>query len=241
MPGFCIYAGELVEQQRLTEVLKDYESKKTKRAGDRSYELLEKIIYFTVKENKTIQFTYQWDEIRTHNFRGEIQYTIRTYYLNARIVTYNSHLYFMVENKRNAKTVLNKLAKILYKSTERILTAHIVSDVIKDIEIEDSSRVENEWYKKVSSRDMAVGIYGLLDEKQEDGKRGSSEVHNTFKNREKTASIYLSESTGARVYISAKKSSVTLRGIEGANISLDDVEKYISNNVLPEIVIESTS
>ena len=147
----------------------------------------------------------------------------------------------MVENKRNAKTVLNKLAKILYESTKRILTARIVSDVIKDIEIKDSSRVENEWYKKVSSKDTAIGIYGLLDEKQKDGKRGSSQVHDAFKTREKTASIYLSESTVARVYISAKKSSVTLRGVEGTNISLDNVEKYISDNVLSKIVIESAN
>ncbi len=220
--------------------MKNHKQTKTKKAGNQSQELLEEIKYFVIKENGTIQFVYQWDEIRTHNYRGNIEYTVRTYYLNARIVTYNNHLYFMVENKRNAKTVLNKLARILYKSTERILIARIVSDVIKDIEIEDSFRVENEWYKKVSSKDTAVGIYGLLDEKQKDGKRGSSEYHDTFKNREKTASIYLSESTGARVYISAKKSSVTLRGIEGTNISLDNVEKYISDNVLPEIVVEST-
>ena len=110
----------------------------------------------------------------------------------------------------------------------------------KELELKDSEKVENKWFKRVSSLDKAVGIYGELDTKNADGTRGQSEVNRTFRKRDQTASRYVSHSNGARVYISASKSSVTLRPIGDSRVGLDDVEQYIRNMILPGIVVDSS-
>jgi hypothetical protein len=188
---------------------------------------------------------YSWDEPLAYNYRGITKHVAKTSNLNVRIITSNSYLYFLVEKHiqhTKSKDVLVDISTVIYSSEERIMNAYIVSDLIKELEIQDSNKVENKWFRAVSSLDKAVGIYGDLDTRNSDGTRGQSEVNRTFRNREQTASRFLSRSrSGVRVYISAKKSSITLRPIGEARVGLDDVEQYIRNFVLPRIQIDSGS
>lgn len=240
MPGFCIYAGELINQLKLIELLQSYETQSEIMLAGNSYQLLDKILNFSINSEGTIKFDYQWDEPQKYNYRGETKYLVRTYYLHTRIVLID-HLYILLEKRYGYKNVSIKLSQMLYASPNRILTAYILSDLIKDIELRDSSLVENEWFEKVSSKDQAVGVYGKLNEIRDDGSRGYSELHERFMNRDRTASRFLSMSREARIYISAKKSSVTLRGLNGADISLNDVEIYIRDFILPRVIIRSSS
>jgi len=212
---------------------------------DGSLELLSEISAFSVRQDGVIQFMYSWDEPLAYNYRGAKKHVAKTSNLNVRIIASNSYLYFLVEKHiqyTKSKDVLMDISTIIYSSDERIMNAYIVSDLIKDLEIQDSNKVENKWFRSVSSLDKAVGIYGELDTRNSDGTRGQSEVNRTFRNREQTASRFLSRSrSGVRVYISANKSSITLRPIGEARVGLDDVEQYIRSFILPRIQIDSGS
>lgn len=187
---------------------------------------------------------YSWDEPLHYNYRGTIKHAAKTSSLNVRIITGGSHLYFLVEKDtkyNKSKDVLVDISGVIYTSEERIMNAYIVSSLIKELEARDSDRVENKWFRAVSSLDKAVGIYGELDTRNADGTRGQSEVNRTFRNRDQTASRFISRSNGGRVYISASKSSVTIRPIGNSRVSLDDVEQYIRDMILPGIVVDSSS
>ena len=243
MPGFCIYAGELKSQASLVNLLQDYEDIKYITFNDENIELLSKISNMIVRPDGVIQFMYSWDEPLHYDYRGTIKHTARTSSLNVRIITGRSHLYFLVEKDtkyNKSKKVLVDISKVIYTSEERIMNAYIVSSLIKELELKNSEKMENKWFKRVSSLDKAVGIYGELDTKNADGTRGQSEVNRTFRKRDQTASRYVSHSNGARVYISASKSSVTLRPIGDSRVGLDDVEQYIRNMILPGIVVDSS-
>lgn len=241
MPGFCIYAGELISQPTLANLLRDYEQIDPITIEDEPLDQLRKVAGFNIRPDGTIQFMYQWDEPLSYNHRGETKRVIRTFNLNVRIITWDRSLYFLVEKDAKSKQVLVELAKIIYNSTERILNASIASDLIKDIELRDAYKAENKWFRATSSLDKAVGLFGDLYVKNADGTHGQSEANRAFRNREQTASRFLSQSrTEVRVYVSAKKSSVTLKSKTETNVGLDDVEQYIRNFVLPGMVIESS-
>ena len=243
MPGFCIYAGEMVNQPTLTEMLQNHTRSASISFGAETLDLLSRVTDFSLRPDGVMQFMYQWDEPLSYNYRGRIEHVVRTFNLNVRIVTGDHHLYFLVEKDvkyGKSRDVMIELAKIIYNSTRRILNAYIVSDLIKQIEGQDSMKLETEWFRAVSSLDKAIGIFGELDTRNDDGTRGLSETHRRYKNREKTASTFLSYSkNGVRVYISANKSSVTLKAPSEVNVSLNDVEQYVRALILPKIVVES--
>lgn len=205
--------------------------------------MLSEISNFSVRQDGVIQFMYSWDEPLTYNYRGTTKHVAKTSNLNVRIITSDTYLYFLVEKHiqyTKSKDVLVDISTVIYNPDERIMNAYIISDLIKEIEVQDSNKVENKWFRAVSSLDKSVGIYGELDTRNSDGSRGQSEVNRTFRNREQTASRFLSRSrSDVRVYISANKSSVTLRPIGEARVGLDDVEQYIRNFILPRIQIDS--
>lgn len=241
MPGFCIYAGELINQSTLTNLLQNYEQIDPITIEDETLDQLHKVSGFNIRQDGTMQFIYQWDEPLSYNHRGETRRVIRTFNLNVRIITGDHSLYFLVEKDVKSKQVLVELSKIIYNSTERILNASIASDLIKSIELRDAQKSENKWFRATSSLDKAVGLFGDLEIKNADGTHGESEANRAFRNREQTASRFLSQSrTEVRVYISANKSSVTLKSKTEINVGLDDVERYIRNFVLPGLIIESS-
>jgi hypothetical protein len=202
--------------------------------------LLSEITNFLVRQDGVIQFMYSWDEPLHYNYRGVIKHVAKTSNLNVRIITSDDHLYFLVEKAvkyNKSKDVLIEISKMIYSSEERIMNAYIVSDLIKELEAQDSEKIENKWFRAVSSLDKAIGIYGDLDTRNTDGTRGLSEVNRRFRNREQTATRFLSRTQAdVRVYISAKKSSVTLRPVGEARVGLDDVEQYVRSMILPRIV-----
>jgi len=223
--------------------LQNYEHKKPIAFDDGDLELLYKITGFSIRNDGVIQFRYQWDEPLHYNHHGTTKHVAKTSHLNVRIITGDHNLYFLVEKDvihANSKKVLSDISGIIYNPEERLMNAYIVSDLIKNLELQDSDKVENKWFKSTSTFDKAVGIYGELDVRKADGSRGQSEANRTFSTRDQTATQFLSRSLpGTRIYISAKKSSVTIRAGTDIRIGLDGVEYYIRDNILPHIVLES--
>jgi len=186
---------------------------------------------------------YQWDEPMQYNYHGTAKHVAKTSYLNVRIIINgDQNLYFLVEKDARSNNVLINISGIIYSSEERVMNASIVSDLIKSIEKQDSDKVENKWFRATSALDKAVGLYGELSVRKADGKYGESVANKTFSKREQTATRFISRSLiGARIYISAKKSSVTIRSTGKSDIGLNEVESYIRDMILPSIVLELSS
>lgn len=242
--GFCIFAGELINQPTLTGLLQNHQEIHSIVFGTESLELLQKVTSFSLRQDGSIQFLYQWDEPLSYNYRGETRHVVRTFNFSIRIITGEHYLYFLVEKYADiskSREAMVRLSKLIYGPTQRILNAYIDSDLIKQIEGQDSQKVEVVWFRGVSSLDKAVGLFGELDIRREDGTRGHSEEHRRLKNREQTSSQFLSYSRpNVRIYISANKNSVSLRAPRDANIGLNDVEQYIRHKILPRIIVASS-
>jgi len=142
----------------LGNLLQDHRVTKPAAFDDGNLELLSEITNFSVRHDGVIQFMYSWDEPLSYNYRGSIKHVAKTSNINVRIITSDNHLYFLVEKDvkyNKSKDVLVEISKIIYNSEERMMNAYIVSDLIKELEAQDSEKIENKWFRAVSSLDKS--------------------------------------------------------------------------------------
>lgn len=230
MAGFYIYAGALVSETDLQNKLSNYSQNKSV-AFEGSTVLKDNVDSFQIKQDGSIMFNYYWDERIPYIFRGETKYRDQTFYLNTRIIRMNGRMFYLIQKFGRPNYMVGKLSEIIYGESKKIAPANITSDVIKQIENEDFRVIMGEFFTEINDRDHAIGAYGTLRTKEENGSTSSSEVHETFENNPKHYSSFTSLSTGFIVYVSGKKASLTLKGTEDYNA----VESYIKNFILPKI------
>jgi hypothetical protein len=242
MPGFSIYSGESKSQEDLKNLLKEYENTTTLEIGGEQKDFLDKINDYKPRSNGDISFIYQSDGSVPYIYHGEQKYYMTTYYIDVRIIT-REKLYFLIQRNRfdKADLISSKLSRRIYESLKEILPYEISSDLIKVIENKDSLTIRKVYFSGVNARDRSIGLIGTLGRKQGEGKHDYSEVHNTFKDGEKSFSEFVSYSRGARVLISGKKSSLTLMRLGNNTPSLDDAEFYIKEYILPAVASTSIS
>jgi hypothetical protein len=230
MAGFYIYTGALVSETDLRTKLSNYSQNKSV-AFEGSTILKDNVDSFQIKPDGSIFFNYYWDERIPYTFRGETKYRDQTFYLNIRIIRMNGRLFYLIQKFGTPSYMVSKLSEIIYGEPKKIAPITITSDAIKQIENEDFRVIVGEFFTNISDRDHAMGLYGTLRTKEENGSTSSSEAHETFENNPKYYTSFTSLSTGFMVYISGKKASLTLKGTEDYNA----VESYIKNFILTKI------
>ncbi len=231
MAGFYIYAGASVSETDLREKLSNYSQNKSV-AFEGSTVLRDNVDSFQIKQDGSISFNYYWDERIPYTFRGETKYRDQTFNLNVRIIRMNG-LFYLIQKLGNMRTnyLVGKLSEIIYSEPKKITPVEITSEIIKQIERDDYRVITGEFFTGISDRDHAVGIYGALARREENGSTSSSDTHETFENNPKYYTNFTSLSTGFIVYISGKKASLTLKGTEDYNA----VESYKRSFILSKI------
>lgn len=243
MPGFSIYAGDLVSEEELKASLQNYVNTKELIVAGKTIELIDRTSSYHLKENGTISFIYQWDKRIGFQYRGDTIYQTRTFSIFIRIIRNARNMFFLLQIIKDTShtDVIKELKKIIYNAKKDIKHINISSLAINQIETEDSRITSGEAYRGLSARDKTMVLFGSLNERQDNGSFNGSEMHDIYNSHEKSYAQFLSLSRGCVVYISGKKSSVSLKNTKETQITLDDVENYIVDFIIPRIALESSS
>jgi hypothetical protein len=243
MPGFSIYVGDLVSGERLRTVLENYSNTREVESAGETIDLIDKVISYRVKETGIISFIYQYDKRTNFQFRDETVFQTRTFSVAARIIRGASQLFFLLEIVRGAShsEVLKELFRVIYGDGKKHRDINISSLSINQIENEDSRIISGEAYRGLSARDKTMLLFGTLSARLDDGSRDHSEIHEIYNSGDKTYTNFLSLTRGCFVYISGKKSSVSLKNTKDTHVTLDDVERYIIDFIIPRISVDSGS
>jgi hypothetical protein len=240
MPSLCIYAGEPVGESVIESSLQNYRKLETREIGDEPKEFLDEVSHFEIKRNGDFHFIYQWDDSVPYEFRNDgMNYFIKTHYCDVRIIK-TDKLYFLIDNKdQKTHPVAVKLSTIIYKSSKKILPVRLSSQLIKNIESLDSINVTGARFDGINARDKHISITGLLSRKLQNGSRDYSDMHRTYGDKPQSRTKFLSASTNVMVGINKTQSRVTLMKVGDLIPSLDDVESYIKEIILPMIASNS--
>jgi hypothetical protein len=242
MPGFSIFSGDLVSEEALKASLQNYSNTKELTVGDQTIELIDRISSYHLKENRTISFIYHWDKRMGYQYRGETKFQTRTFSIFIRILRNERNMFFLLQIIQGTShtDVIKELRNIIYKGKKDIKHIDISSLAINQIETEDSRITSGEAYRGLSPRDKTMVLFGSLNERLDNGSFNGSEMHDIYNSHEKSYAQFLSLSRGCVVYISGKKSSVSLKDTKETHITLDDVEDYIVDFIIPRIAPKSS-
>lgn len=243
MPGFSIYAGDLVSEAELGSSLQKYSNTKELKVAGETIELVDSVSSYHVKDNGVISFIYQYDKRVSFPYRENTIFQTKTFSVFIRIIRTEKHLFFLLQIVQGAShsEVLKELMRIIYKGKKRHKDINISSLAINQIEKEDSRITSGEAYRGLSARDKTMVLFGTLNERLDNGSFNGSEIHEIYNSSDKSYAKFLSLTRGSIVYISGKKSSVSLKNTKETHVTLDDVESYIIDFILPRIVVESST
>ena len=205
--------------------------------------LIDRVSGYRVKENGIISFIYHYDKRVSFQYRDETIFQTRTFSVFVRIIRTERNLFFLLQIVRGAShpEVLKVLIRLIYKGKKRHKDINISSLAINQIETEDSRITSGEAYSGLSARDKTMVLFGTLNERLDNGSFDGSEIHEIYNTRDKSYTQFLSLTRGCIVYISGKKSSVSLKNTKETHVTLDDVENYIIDFILPRVVVESNA
>lgn len=238
MAGFYIYYGNSIPEQRILNAVNGYYQEDNREYDGQAFTLLETVNNFAVRDNDSICFDFSFDERIPYRYRDETLYRIQTYKANIRLIRMNGVIFYLIENVKVAPhKFTNRISRIVYGNEDHIQLAPINSEIIERIERNDYSVLHGEALKNVSDRDNTVMVYGNLAQKNEDGEEEYSVTHQRYLDNEKGYVHYTSTSVGHQVRVSEKKGTLSLTGRKDLEATLDDVEIYIRNFLLPEIDI----
>ncbi len=238
MAGFYIYYGNLIPEQRILNEVNGYHQEDNKEYDGQAFTLLETVSNFAVRDNGTICFNFSFDERIPYRYRDETLYRVQTYKANVRLIRLNGVIFYLIENVKIAPhKFTDRISRIIYGNGDHIQLAPINSEIIEIIERNDYSVLHGEALKNVSEKDNTLMIYGDLAHKNDDGNEEYSVTHQRYINEEKGYVHYTSISVGHQVRVSEKKGTLSLTGRRDLEATLDDVEIYIRNFLLPEIDI----
>jgi len=233
MPGFSIYSGDIRSDAQLSERLNGYTFTKDLVENGDHYGLTDEVQNFEVRRDGTIQFTYSSDARASFHFRGRARSFTRTNEVNVRIIRSNTLIYLWeLVNGVKPSEIATKMSTLIYDRTSAITKVKITSDVIKEIESRDYRKISAEGFFDLTDRDSLLVAYGNLAIRQENGSEDFSEVHSRYRNKSKGYTRFKSMSTGSEVFISAKKSSLSMKG---PRLSLNNVERYIKSNLIDRL------
>ncbi|MGA2911884.1 MAG: hypothetical protein ABSE07_00005, partial [Methanoregula sp.] len=203
MAGFNILYGDLISDTTIQEKLELHEQIRPLELDGQHFELLDKVTSFNIRPGGGIVLIYKWDERIPNTYRDNTEYILRTYSMGLRIIQSNK-LIFLVELRAppHYLSAIHQISKVLYSRAKGIRPVTIPSDLMKSIESSDSRMLTGEWCKGVNAKDRSVGVFGVLDERLENGTHNESDVHGEIKTKEKTFTSFLSLSTGFNVFIS---------------------------------------
>jgi len=237
MPGFSIYAGRLIPESALIEQLEQYRNVQLVNGDGTRTQMIEEIKDLIQRDDGTLQFTYSFDQREPYNEHGLTRFVTKTYDLEIRVLR-QQMLIYLVSKVRGVKMseILQKISYLIYGNAKTIFKAGISSDAIVFTEQRDYRKISAEGFLNVTDRDSMLVGYGNLAVRQDTGEEEFSDFHSTYGGEKKGYTRYKSITTDYEVFISAKQSSLTLRG---EHATLDEVERYISVHLIPQLNFNS--
>lgn len=237
MAGFYIYYGNPIPEQRILDAVNGYSLEDNREYNGQAFTLLEAVNNFAVRDDGSMCFDFSFDERLPYRYRDETYYRVQTYKANIRLIRMDV-IFYLVENvKVSPSKFTNRISRLIYGNTKHIELAPITSDIIGTIQQLDYSTLHGESLKNISDRDNTVMIYGALAHRNDDGEEEFSIAHQRYLNEDRGYIHYTSISVGHQVRISENKGTLSLAGRGDLEATLDDVEIYIRNFLLPEINI----
>lgn len=237
MAGFYVFYGNLIPEERILNTINGYYMEENRDYDGQAFTLLEAVHNLAVRDNGTICFEFSFDERLPYRYRDQTLYRIQTYKANIRLIR-TEVIFYLVENvKVSPSKFTNRISRLIYGNDAHIELTTINSDIIRTIQQRDYSTLHGEALKNISDRDNTMMIYGALAYRNDDGGEEYSVAHQRYLNEDRGYIHFTSTSVGHQVRISEKKGTLSLTGRGDLEATLDDVETYIRNFLLPEINI----
>lgn len=233
MPGIYIYTGSFVSENQLRLRLGNYRNETEFDYDGEQGRLIDQIHDFAVQNNNSICCGYSYDARISYEHQGQIKYRTQTFNVNIRIILGDT-VFYLIEKVKGSKASITaqKVSQLVYGQPRVILALSLEPQLITDIESEDYRYLHGEGLKHITAKDSMMMLYGVLAIRNDDGSEELSDTHQTYQREDKGYTQFESLSTGFTVYLSSKKSTLTLTG-NGAN--LDEVEKYFRRFILPKL------
>jgi len=233
MPGVYIYTGDAVSESNLKQKLENYRNETEFDYDGEKGKLIDQVHDFSTHNNNLVCCRYSYDARIPYEYQGQTKFRTQTFDIHVKIILGDT-VFYLIEKVKGSRVSITaqKISQLVYGQPKTIIALSLEPQLITEIESEDYRYLHGEGLKHITAKDSMMMLYGALAIRNDDGSEELSDTHQAYEQEDKGYTQYESLSTGFTVYLSAKKSTLTLTG-NGAN--LDEVEKYFRSFIFPRI------